>query len=77
MPGLENMGKALLVLGGLIVLLGLVLLLGSKISFLGRLPGDIRIARGDSVCHIPLATSLLLSILLTVVLNVILRLFRK
>ena len=44
---------------------------------LGRLPGDIRIQRGNLTCFFPLATTILLSIGLTILLNLILRLFKK
>ena len=43
----------------------------------GRLPGDIRIQRGNLTCFFPLATTILLSIVLTVLLNLIIRLFKK
>ena len=77
MPGLENTGRALLVLGGVIVLVGLALILGGKIPFLGRLPGDIHIERENFSCTFPLATSLLVSLILTVLANVVLRLLSK
>ncbi|GAI14657.1 unnamed protein product [marine sediment metagenome] len=77
MPGLEDMGRALLLLGGLIALLGLVLTLGSRIGFLGKLPGDIRVQRENFSCTFPLVTSLLASLVLTVLANVLLRLLRK
>ncbi|MER3457766.1 MAG: DUF2905 domain-containing protein, partial [Chloroflexota bacterium] len=47
---------------------------GSRIPWLGNLPGDIRIERDGFSCFFPLATSILLSLLLTVILNLILRL---
>ena len=77
MPGLEDMGRALLMLGGALVLLGLVLTLAGRIHFLGKLPGDIRIERDNFSCTFPLVTSLLVSLVLTVLANVVLRLLRK
>ena len=77
MPGLEHMGRALLLLGGLIALLGLVLTLGSRIGFLGKLQGDIRVQRENFSCTFPLVTSLLVSLVLTVLANVLLRLLSK
>jgi len=44
---------------------------------LGRLPGDIRIERGNMTCLIGLGTSLLLSVVLTVILNIVIRLVNK
>jgi hypothetical protein len=77
MPGFENMGRMLLILGGIIILLGLLFTFGNKIPFLGRLPGDIRFQRGNFSCSFPIVTSLLISLILTVLLNIILRFLRK
>jgi len=77
MSGMEPIGRMLLILGGVLVVLGLVFLLGGKLPWLGKLPGDIRIQRGNWSCSFPLVTSLLLSLLLTIILNVIVRLLRK
>ena len=77
MFGLQELGRLLLILGGIIALVGLFLFLGGKIPFLGRLPGDIHIQRDNVSCVFPLATSLLLSIILTVLLNLLLRILRK
>lgn len=65
------LGIALLVIGGVIMLLG-----RAGISF-GRLPGDIRIERGNLTCVIALGTSILLSVALTVILNLLARSLRK
>jgi len=73
MPGMQELGRLLLIMGATLLVIGLLLTLGGRIPFLGRLPGDIRIQRGNVSCFIPLATSLLLSVLLTILLNVILR----
>lgn len=73
----SEVGKILLLLGGIIFLLGLFLTLGSKLPWLGRLPGDIRIERQGFSCFIPIVTSILLSLLLTVLLNVIVRLLNR
>jgi len=75
--GLDNLGRMLLIIGGGIFLLGLLLTLLGKIPFLGKLPGDIVIRRGNFTLYMPILTSILLSLLLTVVLNVIVRLFRR
>ncbi len=77
MSGFEDLGRMLLIMGGIIFILGLLLTLGGKIPFLGRLPGDFRFERGNVSCTVPLATSLLISLVLTVLLNIVLRLLRK
>jgi len=73
MPGLELMGKLLIVLGLCLAGIGLFLVLWPRLPFLGRLPGDILIQRGNFTFYFPLVTCILLSILLTLVLNVVFR----
>jgi len=70
-------GKLLMAMGGALVLLGGLLWLLSKVSFLGHLPGDIRIERPGFTCLIPLVSSILLSILLTIILNIIVRIIKR
>jgi len=63
------LGKMLLLFGLLMVLLGLVLLVAGhfsgKVPWLGRLPGDIYIQRGNWTVYFPLATCLIISVVLT------------
>jgi hypothetical protein len=77
MGGLETIGKSLVVIGAVLVLLGGLVWLLSKVPFLGRLPGDIRIERPGVTCLIPLASSIVISILLTVLVNVIVRIINR
>jgi hypothetical protein len=63
-------GKILIIIGGGILIIGLLVQAGLP---LGRLPGDIRISRGNFTIYSPLATGLLISIALTVILNLLLR----
>lgn len=65
---MSDIGKILIALGLLIALAGVVLVLVGRVPWLGRLPGDIYIRRGQWTFYFPLATSLLLSLLLTLVL---------
>jgi Protein of unknown function (DUF2905) len=64
----QDLGKVLIAFGLLIVLAGVVLLLVGRVPWIGRLPGDIHIQRGNFTFYFPLATSLLLSVVLTLVL---------
>jgi hypothetical protein len=77
MGGLETIGKSLVVIGAGLVLLGGLVWLLSKVPFMGRLPGDIRIERPGVTCLIPLASSIVISILLTVLVNVIVRIINR
>ena len=75
---LLQIGKILMAVGLAILLVGGGLYLAGWINLpLGRLPGDIRIERGNLTCLIPLATSILLSVILTVVLNLVIRMLRR
>jgi hypothetical protein len=62
---MSDVGKLLIVFGLLIALVGLVLVLIGRVPWLGRLPGDVLIRRGNWTFYFPLATSLLLSLVLT------------
>jgi hypothetical protein len=56
-----------------VVVLGLFLALGPRIPFLGKLPGDISVDRGNVHFYFPIATGLLLSVVLTLLLNLFFR----
>jgi len=64
----NDVGKILIAFGLLIALVGLVLVLVGRVPWIGRLPGDIHIQRGNWTFYFPLATSLLLSVILTLLL---------
>ena len=64
-PGIDSLGKMLILFGVVLALLGGLLLLADKIPFLGRLPGDIVIRREHWSFYFPLTTSIVISILLT------------
>jgi Protein of unknown function (DUF2905) len=69
---MEQLGRMLLVMGGLLALLGLLLMLGPKLPFrLGRLPFDFHYQRDNFSFYFPLGTSILLSLLLTLVFAVL------
>ena len=70
---MPDVGKLLIIVGALIVVVGLVLTIGPRIPFLGRLPGDIAVDRGNVHFYFPLVTCLILSVILTVVLNLFFR----
>lgn len=72
---MTSIGKWLLVGGGVLMLLGLVMyFFGDKLTWLGRLPGDIRIQNPNGTSfYFPIATCLLLSVLLSVLMALIRR----
>ena len=65
LPGMDSLGKMLILFGVVLALLGGLLLLAGKLPFLGRLPGDIVIRREHWSFYFPLTTSIVISILLT------------
>jgi hypothetical protein len=65
---INDIARMLLVFGLLIALVGVALMLVGRVPWLGRLPGDIHIQRGNWTFYFPLATSLLLSVVLTLIL---------
>jgi hypothetical protein len=64
---MTELGKILMVCGGLMLVVGVVLTLSGKIPWLGRLPGDIIIQRDNFSFYFPLTTCLLLSVVLSLV----------
>lgn len=70
---MNDLGKMLVVVGVVLVIIGVILWSGFGRSWLGRLPGDIHVTKGNFTFYFPVVTCILLSILLTI----IMRLFRK
>jgi len=70
---MNELGKAIFILGLVIAGVGLVLWTGIGKGWFGRLPGDIHVSRGNFTFYFPIVTCILLSILATL----ILWLFRK
>jgi len=65
MPG---MGKSLIIIGLVIVAVGVILSMVGKVSWIGKLPGDIYIKRENFTFYFPLATSIIISIILSLIL---------
>ena len=73
MNPLEDIGKTLVLIGIILLFLGGGMLLLQKIPFLGRLPGDIYIKKGNFTFYFPLVTCILLSLFLTIILSLFFR----
>jgi hypothetical protein len=63
-----DLGKLLVGFGVLLVVAGLVLMLVGRVPWIGRLPGDIYVQRGNWTFYFPLATSILVSVVLSLLL---------
>ena len=64
---MQPVSRWLVICGLALVLAGLLWQFGGRLG-LGRLPGDLRIERGDFRLYVPLTTCLLLSILISLAL---------
>ena len=67
-----DLGRTLVLIGGLLLGLGLVLILAGKLNLpIGRLPGDIVMRGKNSTFYFPIMTSILLSVLLSLFLYLV------
>jgi membrane protein implicated in regulation of membrane protease activity len=60
-----DVGRLLMIAGGVLLLLGVLFTLGGRLPWLGRLPGDIVVERENFRFYFPLATSILISVVLS------------
>ncbi|TAN61481.1 DUF2905 domain-containing protein [bacterium] len=67
MPEFGGLGKALVIAGLSLVLCGFLFVFFSKIPFLGKLPGDIHIARKNFTFYFPFASCVVLSVLVSLI----------
>ena len=70
---MPELGRALLVAGGVLLAVGLFLTLGGRLPGVGRLPGDVVYRKGSFTFYFPIVTCILLSVALTL----LLRIFRR
>lgn len=65
---MADLGRALLVLGGIIILVGAALLLAGRFNLpLGRLPGDIIYRGKNSIFYFPIVTCIVISVVLSLI----------
>ena len=65
---MQQFGRMLMIMGGVIVLVGLAMTFGPRLPFrIGRLPLDIHIQRDNFSFYFPLGTSIVVSLVLTLV----------
>ena len=62
------LGKGLVLLGLLLIAAGVLLWALGRVPYLGRLPGDIYIRRGNASFYFPLATCIILSLVVSALL---------
>jgi H+/Cl- antiporter ClcA len=72
----QQTGKYILIVGIFIVIAGLlVYFFHDYFKWIGRLPGDIRIEKGNFRFYFPWVTMILLSIVITVIISILKRFF--
>jgi hypothetical protein len=69
----EPFSKLLILIGVFIIILGLLLILWGKVPFLGKLPGDILLQKGNFRFIFPVVSCLVVSVVLTIIINFIIR----
>ena len=67
MGALGVFGKILVVFGIIMIVVGGLFMFGSKIPFIGRLPGDITIQKKNFSFYFPITTSIIISIILSII----------
>ena len=70
---MRDIGRFLIVIGIVTTIVGFVLWSGFAPRWLGRLPGDIRIERGNFGFYFPIVTCIVISVILTLIFS----LFRR
>jgi len=68
---MRQLATPLILAGFTLVLLGLFFGLGGNLSWLGRLPGDIRVTRPCFSFYFPITTSILISIIASLIIYLI------
>ena len=74
---MTDLGKILLIFGGVIIVVGLLFIFAQHIPFFGRLPGDIFIKNDRFSFYFPIVTFIIISVVLTIIVNVILYFLNK
>ncbi|HEU4633267.1 MAG TPA: DUF2905 domain-containing protein [Flavisolibacter sp.] len=65
-------GKYIIVFGVVIILAGLIVyFFHDRLHWIGRLPGDIRLEKGNSRFYFPITTMIVFSLVLTLLVNLI------
>jgi uncharacterized membrane protein YidH (DUF202 family) len=72
--GSRHLGILLVGLGVVVIVAGLLVWSGA-LSWVGRLPGDVRIERENVRFYFPITSMVLISLVLTLILNLLRRFF--
>ena len=70
---MPHIGRILIIFGIILIVIGLLLTNTNIGKYLGKLPGDINIKKGNVSFHFPIITFILISIILTILINLFFR----
>jgi len=73
----KTLGNILILIGIAAILIGLILRLMGRLKWIGKLPGDIIIQKGNFTFYFPLMTGLLTSFFLSLLLFLVFKFFLK
>ncbi|MFP4060226.1 MAG: DUF2905 domain-containing protein [Bacteroidales bacterium] len=69
---MQQAGRYIIIFGIIIFIIGVIAyFFGDKLTWLGRLPGDIRVEKENFRFYFPITTMIILSILLSLILYII------
>jgi hypothetical protein len=68
---INELAKLIINLGVILIAIGALLWLFGKLPFIGKLPGDIYIKKGNFSFYAPIVTTLLISLILSIILTII------
>jgi uncharacterized protein HemY len=73
---MPHLGKILITIGAILVIAGLIIYFaGNRLSWIGHLPGDIRIEKDNFRFYFPITTMILISVILTFIFWIVRKLF--
>ncbi len=73
---MQQIARYLIIAGILLLIVGLVFyFFGNKFSWLGRLPGDIKIEKENFRFYFPVTTMIIISVLISLILYLIRKFF--
>jgi hypothetical protein len=65
------MGKLLILCGAILIVVGLLMEYGTRIPYIGRLPGDIVVENKNFKFYFPIVTSIILSIAISLIIYLV------
>ena len=73
MTDLSHLAKILIIIGSATIFLGVLVFMVGKLPWIGKLPGDILVRKGNFTFYFPLATSIVLSLVISLIMYLVSR----